>query len=65
MTMTSTGEEGEGGGGRMEAARGGLRKEGSKLPFELVGKVAGTSAVAEATHVESGTATRHLEKTRW
>lgn len=39
---------------------GGLRKEGSKLPFEFVGEVAGTSAVAEASDVESGTATRHL-----
>lgn len=39
---------------------GGLRKEGSELPFEFVGEVAGTSAVAEASDVESCTATRHL-----
>lgn len=39
---------------------GGLRKEGSELPFEFVGEVAGTSAVAEASDVESSTATRHL-----
>jgi hypothetical protein len=39
---------------------GGLRKEGSKLPFEFVGEVAGTSAVAEASDIERGTATRHL-----
>lgn len=44
---------------------GGLRKEGSKLPFEFVGEVAGTSAVAEASDVESGTATRHLVRMRW
>lgn len=44
---------------------GGLRKEGSKLPFEFVGEVAGTSAVAEASDVEGGTATRHLVRMRW
>lgn len=44
---------------------GGLRKEGSKLPFEFVGEVAGTSAVAEASDVESCTATRHLVRMRW
>lgn len=44
---------------------GGLRKEGSELPFEFVGEVAGTSAVAEASDVESGTATRHLVRMRW
>lgn len=44
---------------------GGLRKEGSKLPFEFVGEVAGTSAVAEASDVESSTATRHLVRMRW
>lgn len=46
----------------MEVIRGGLRKEGSKLPFELVGEVTGASAVAEASDVEGGTAARHLEK---
>lgn len=42
--------------------RGGLRKEGSKLPFELVGEVTGSSAVAKASDIEGGTAARHLEK---
>lgn len=42
--------------------RGGLRKEGSRLPFELVGQVAGTGAMAEAGNVEGGpTARRHVE----
>lgn len=29
------------------------------IPFEFVGEVAGASAVAEASHVEGGTTSRH------
>lgn len=37
------------------------------LPFELVGKFTGTSAVAEASHVERGSAARHgrVSWSRW
>ena len=41
--------------------RGGLESAIAKdIPFELVGKIASASAVAEAGHVESGSSTRHV-----
>lgn len=39
--------------------------EGSELPFEFVGEIAGASAVAEARNVKGGTASRHLEVRWW
>ena len=46
------------GGMRFSPLRWGYRRV--DIPFELVGEVAGASAVAEARHVQRGSAARHV-----